>query len=716
MQRIIFLSIALLAAVTSFADAQDDAVRPDATMLRYPDVSATHIAFVYANDIWLVPREGGTASPLASPSGTESFPRFSPDGRTLAFSGNYDGNRDVYTLPVEGGVPHRVTYHPSGEWPSEWTSNDELLINTGAFVDMGRLMTLATVSANGGMPTRLPVPYGLFGAISPDGKWLAYILDTRDFSTWKRYRGGLASDIWLFNLEDHSARRITDWEGTDSQPMWSGRDVYYLSDAGPAHKLNIWKWDSETDSHQQVTKFNEYDVKWPSIGPGAQGDGEIVFQNGAGLYLLDLKTGQSKQVEVIVPGARPKLRPMLVDESKNLSGSAISATGKRAAFAARGDIWTIPARHGAPRALTRTSGVHERDPAWSPDGQWIAYFSDQSGEYRLYVMQSDGRGETKELTGNLAAYPSDITWSPDNKRMVFGNSAGEVYLHTIETGETRLVDTDPFANRHVVSFSPDSRWLAYLKRADNELGTIWLHDIESGQNHQVTSGVFSDSWPTFDREGKYLFFASNRQISSPIYADLDDTFVYANTDVLLMVPLRAEVGSPFAPENDEEAWGDKDDSKDEAAQESDADEGEEAENKATTQESDDDSSDDSGDAAEDGEEESDDKEKDEIEPVEIELDGFESRAIALPVDRGAFYNLAVNHKNQLIYTRGTSRGVQGKPAIKIFDPSAKDDKLKEDTVLDDAGGYAMSPDGEKLLIHKNGTWAIVDAAADQEAG
>jgi len=703
-------------------------------MLRNPDVSATHIVFVYADDLWLVPREGGSASPLASPPGQELFPRFSDDGRTIAFIGNYDGNRDVYTMPVAGGVPTRVTHHPAPELVCGWTSDGRLLFSTPALAGLRRQMQLFTVPAAGGLPTRLPVPYGIFGAISADGRRLAYTPDTRDFSTWKRYRGGMASDIWIFDLQDHTSRKITDWEGTDSQPMWQGDDLYYMSDAGPAHRLNIWRWDGTADKHEQVTTFTEYDVKWPSIGPGPDGRGEIVFQNGPHLYLLDLRDGgrsAPKRVRVTVPGDRPKIRPQRVDAGKLISAADVSATGKRAVFAARGDIWTVPAKKGSPRNLTRTDGVAERDPGWSPDGQWIAYFSDATGEYELYVTQSDGKGETKQLTSDGNTFRYSPTWSPDSKHLTFTDLAGSTHLVTVETGEKKLIDTDPYADRPRVSWSSDSRWLAYTRTSDTRLSAVWLYNVESGEKHEVTSGRFYDTWPTFDRKGDYLFLASNRKFASPTYGDIDSTFIYADTDVLMVIPLRDEVGDPWAPKNDEEKWGEEkkkeeeEAKKDKDGKEKDnaddtkaegADEGAEEKNKEENGEAEEGGeAKESGEAEDSGDDADADKKKEkdeEIKPVEIELEGFEQRAILLPVKNGGFTNLAVNHKGKLLYVRRPSGDRDSKPVIKIFD--LEDEEKKEKDVIEGVGSFGMSADGKKLLIHKDDQWAVVDASAEQK--
>ena len=532
---------------------------PDATMLRYPDVGIDEIVFVYANDLWTVDRDGGRAAPLASPKGAERFPKYSPDGATIAFLGNYDGNRDLYTIPAIGGVPVRVTHHPSTEVLCDWTPDGELLYYGNGQAGLPRASNLYRVGAGGGLPRALPLPYGTVGAIAPDGKWLAYTPHTRDTATWKRYRGGMATDIWLFHLEEHTSRKITDWEGTDTLPMWNGKILYYLSDAGPNHKLNLWSFDTTNDRREQVTAFEEFDVKWPSIGPGPHGTGEIVFQNGSQLHLLNLADGTSRPVPITIPGAVPTLRTQRIDASDFVQSWDLSPTGKRAVVQARGDVWTLPAEKGSPRNLTRTSGAAERNPAWSPDGRWIAYFSDATGEYELYITQSDGKGETKQLTSGSATYYFSAIWSPDSKHLVVTDKAWELTLHTVETGESRVIDRDPLGFGMNVSWSHDSRWLTFSHGTPEMPNPrIWLYDVENSALRAVTSGMFTDTAPVFDRKGEYLFFASGRSFtftSSDLF--LDDNFLYEDTELLLAVPLTAEVKAPWLEESDEESWEDE---------------------------------------------------------------------------------------------------------------------------------------------------------------
>lgn len=796
------LALALLPqALVPQAQAQQDQTRPHAGMIRYPDVSATSIVFSYANDLWIAPRAGGVATPLASPPGQETFPRFSPDGTTIAFVGNYDGNRDLYTIPVIGGEPTRVTYHPAGEALNDWTHTGRLLFYQGGTAGLGRMAQLFTVDATGGLPEKLPVPYGTVAAISPDGRWLAYTPHTRDRRTWKRYRGGMATDIWLYDLTTNEARLATTWEGTDTAPMWHGDELYYLSDAGPAHKLNIWKFDPRTDLREQVTRFEDFDIKFPAIGPGPTGGGEIVFQHAAELRLLDLRTGRSRVIEISIPGDTPKVRTRTVDASKNIFSASIGATGKRVALGARGDIWTVPAKKGMPRNLTASSGSAQRNPAWSPDGRWIAYFSDADGEYELYITQSDGKGDTRQLTDGNTSYFFNPTWAPDSKSIAYYDKAGRFLLHKIDEEETTEFDRDPFSRRTGFSFSHDSRWITYSKTPERIGPTsIWLYDTHEGTTHKVTSGMFSDTSPVFDRKGNYLYFSSTRAFS-PQYSGLDTTFIYSDAQVILAVPLRDDIESPYAPTVDEETWDDADDAdKDDAGEDDDDDNDDDSDDEPDDEPIIDDgvsgtwsgtvsgpapippegmdftmtltvspdgsasgtfsslvgefsftgtydkatylltfSADFGGVSAdfslsladgilsgtasvmgeeypvegtrtagpegdEDTDEDGDDEEASET--VEIDLEGFEARAIQLSIARGSFGRLAVNNKNQLIFVRrsGASKGSKG---IRLFD--INDEKKAEKSVTS-GGRFDISGDGKKLLI-LGGSYRIGKASA-----
>ena len=703
-------------------------VQPHGGMMRYPDVSATHIAFVYADDIWVVPRSGGVASPLASPPGGESFPRFSSDGRTIAFNGNYDGNNDVYIVPLKGGIPQRVTYHSSGERLCDWTFDEKLVFAMSGLGGLGRQAQLFTVPKAGGLPDRLAVPYGGYGVISEDGQWLAYTPRNRDFRTWKRYRGGWASEIWLFHLEGHTSKKITDWEGTDTIPMWHGRKIYYLSDAGPNHRLNIWCYDLESKDRKQITRFKEYDIKWPSNGPGPDGEGEIIFEYNAKLYLLNLSTERATPVNISVPGARPRLRPIRKDVSGRLSSRYISPKAKRVLVQSRGDIWSLPAKNGTPRNLTRTSGIAEREPSWSPDGKWITYFSDASGENELMVQSADGQGKPETVTSLGAGYRYQPTWSPDSKWMLLVDHETRFYVFNVEKRQVRYFDCVNMTGWRwgvpmQFSWSSDSRWLTYTTPNMDNMNVIRLYNVQEDELHDVTSGMFVDYLPTFDRKGAFLYFFSEREISRPKYADGGLTFIYDDTAVLHAIPLRKDVTNPLKPKSDEEEIkkDDEDEDKDKEEKKEDDDEKDEkpddeepddSEEKECEEEDENEDEQCREGEVDEGEKKPEDKkdkkkDKDKPKPVEIDLEDMEARAFRLPVKRGGFRYMAVNDKNHIIYLR---RGDEN--ALQIFDPNSE--KHEEKTVLTKVNFVQMTPDGKKLLVISEGKMGIIEAKAGQK--
>jgi len=497
---IVQVVIQLVVAFSIFAQGAE----PHAGMLRFPDVSATQIVFAYAGNLWVVSKEGGVAMPLTCPSGRERFPRFSPDGKAIAFQANYEGNVDIYTIPVAGGIPFRVTHHPEPETPWDWTGDDQLVFYCRGMGSHPHGDELFLVPASGGLPEKLDVPYGVMGMVSSDGAWLAYTPYTRDHLAWKRYRGGMATDIWLFHLKTHQSRMVTDWEGTDTQPMWSGNLLYYLSDAGPDHRLNIWTWDMRTDTKRQVTHYTEDDVKWPAVGPN-----DIVFQLGSGLHLLDLTTEKTRRVNITIPGDQPKLHNQAINVADCIHNRNISATGKRVVAEARGDIWTVPVHKGSPINLTRTSGVAERDPAWSPDGRWIAYFSDQTGNDELCIIGSDGKGTSRVLSELGSGFLKDPVWSPDSKTVAFWNLVGTLHIADVENGGSMQVYQSPVARCPRVSWASDSNWLTFSDAESiRRPSAILVYCVEEGRLQRVTAGMFNDTWPVFDREGRYLYFST----------------------------------------------------------------------------------------------------------------------------------------------------------------------------------------------------------------
>ena len=779
-----------------------------ASMYRFPDISNEEIVFTYGNDLWRVPIEGGTALPLASPDGLETIPRFSPDGDEVAFVGNYDGNRDIYVVPTRGGMPRRITHHPTGERLSDWTADGDLLYSARGMGGVPRAERIYRVGGEGGLPEALPMPYGANAAIDKTGTWVAYTPNQRDGRTWKRYRGGMASDIWLVNLETDESRRVTDWEGTDTMPMWHGEDLYFLSDAGDEHRLNLWRYDVESGDREQLTRFADYDIKWPAIGPDDEGPARFVFQNGADLFVHDARNRVTTPVEIEIPGATASLRPQMIDASDFMQGWSISPSGKRVAATARGDLWTLPAKNGSPRNLSRTSGVAERSPSWSPDGKWIAYFSDAPGEYELFVRRSDGRDEPRRLTDDLGVFKNAIHWGPDSSFIVYADKTGDAHRVDVESGERTTFAHHDRGVFPKPSFSQDGRWAAWSDSVDDSMmGRVHLHDFDSDETHVVTSGMFNDESPAFDRDGDWLYFTSDRRFA-PSYSSLDGTWIYDDSGVLIAVPLRDDVESPWLSESDEEEW--KDDDK----------EDEDAEEDGETEEETDDEDEEmeeslghadpvtgtwecvadvpqmgripmtimlllngddlvtgtvstamfSGDLAgsfdrdsmtlilvmsiangptvdlelvidgesvsgegqpddgapgasingtrmpveegdaddEDTEEDEDaDEDGDDDERLEIDLEGFEARAMQLPVRPGGFRNLEVNDRGHLMYVR---RGQNG--GIKSFDLS---DRNPSEKSAGSGGSFQMTPDGKKMLVPQ-GSGAVIRKAGAGDGG
>jgi tricorn protease len=662
-----------------------------ARLFRYPDVSATTITFVYGGDIWVVPKTGGTASRLTTPPGEETFPRFSPDGARIAYTANYDGNQDVYVIPVTGGVPVRVTHHPMADRLVDWYPDGRaLLVATSMASGRQRYSQFYKVSPAGGLPERLPVPYGEFGALSADGRYLAYTPMSQDFRTWKRYRGGWKADIWLFDLQTLASENLTHNDVNDAQPMWHGRTLYFLSDRDSAQRNNIWAYDLDSKQTRELTHFTDFDITFPAIGPS-----DIVFQAGGRLYLLDLAAEQTHEVPVTVVTDLETLKPRVARADSFIQNTTVSPTGQRVILEGRGDLFSLPAEHGPVLNLTQSSGVAERYPSWSPDGKTVAYWSDRSGEYELYVRPADGSGPERKLTSYGPGFRYRPTWSPDGKKLAFVDQAMAIRIVDAETGRSTDVDRAHWwyeGNLEAFrpSWSADSRWLAYSRDlVDRGSQAIFLFDTRSGQVRQATSGYYNDALPVFDPDGKYLYFLSNRTLR-PVYSDIDDSWVYANTTNIAAVPLRADVPSPLAPRNDAE--GAKADSAAGAgaagqppAAAPSAARGRNARTAAP-----------------------DTAKKSPPAPVEIDTAGFEGRLVLLPPAAGNYGELFAA-SGKVVYRRAPVAGsADQKSPVVYYDLKEREEK----TVLAEADGFELSADGKKLLVVKDHQYAIVDLKAD----
>jgi tricorn protease len=658
----------------------------DARMLRYPAVSSTQIAFVYAGDVWLVPKQGGLAHRLSTPTGEESFPRFSPDGTRIGYTADYDGNPDIYVVAATGGTPVRVTHNPEPDRMLGWfPDGGSILFATSMTAGKDRFNQLYRVAPTGGLPEMLPLPYGEFGAVAADGRTLAYMPQSRDFRTWKRYRGGWAPEIWLFDLVTHEAKNLTHDPANDGQPMWYGKTLYFLSDRDANKRGNIWALDVTSGAFRQVTHFEEYDVRFPSIGPS-----DIVFENSDRLYRMELPSEEIHEVKVEVVTDRATLRPKAEKLAKLIANPGISPTGKRALLEARGGVFTLPAEHGVVLELTPGSAAAHRFPAWSPDGKSVAYWSDESGEYELTVRPADGSGTARKVTSLGPGFRYRVFWSPDSKQVAFVDNRMRIQLCDVATGRTSVIDQAHYFYEESLeafrpSWSADSRWLAWSRDLESRRNALFLYDTKAAARHQVTAGFYNDQSPVFDPDGKYLYFLTNRSFK-PTYSDLDNTWIYANTTQIVAVPLRKDVPSPLAPRNDVEGQDEdkgKEAAKDEkpkaGAKEAKKDEGE--------------------------------KKKEPPRPVEIDTDGFEGRVVVLPAAAGNYDRLAAI-SGKLLYRRLplTGEPEDAKSPLVSWDLKEREEK----TVVEDVDGFEISADGSKVLVWKKEDYAIVEPKPDQK--
>jgi len=672
---ILGLSIILglaLGAVPSGAGAAQRA------LMRFPTLHANTIVFSAAGNLWRVDRKGGVAQRLTTDSGLDLMPRFSPDGKEIAFTGEYDGNRDVYVMPAEGGPVRRLTFHSDvvPDAPMRWGPDNMVVTWTPdgkSIMFLSRRTTyqdwfgqLFLVPREGGAATQFPVDKGGVTSFSPDGTKIAYNRIFRNFRTWKRYYGGLAQDIWIYDLKTHEILRVTDWKGTDTHPMWHDNTVYFASDRGAEKRLNIWAYDLRAKQFRQVTAFKDYDVDWPSLG-----DTGIVFQCGGDLYVLDLPSEKLEKVEVAVPSDGVRTRPRWVDASKTIQAFDIAPNGKRAVFEARGEVFTVPAENGNTRDLTQTSGVREQDPVWSPDGKWVAYVTDRTGEAQIAVRPSDGTGSEQILTDRGKGYIFDPAWSPDSEKIAFDDSDHILWVVNVKDRKVTKVDSNPRAEMHDFAWSPDALWLAYSKAADNDLREIYLYNLTSAKATQVTRAFTSDFNPVFDPQGKYLYFVALKH-ENPVFSESEFNIATVKMAGIYVVTLQANEPSPFAPRSDEGTpkAEKKEEAKDEAWK--------------------------PGASA----------------PIKIDLTNFAERVVPLPVPAGEISHLTAA-RGRLFYltqpVRSFETALHGEePELHAFDM----EKRKDAVLVSPLDEYALSADGTAVLTKNKDAYAISSTAAE----
>jgi tricorn protease len=662
MRRFLVSTFLASFSLTAFAATEP---RP---LLRRPAVNRTHIVFSYAGDLWSVPRSGGTAVRLTSGTGVETDPYFSPDGSRIAFTGDYDGNTDVYVMPAAGGVPRRVTFHPSIDIVQGWSSDGTRILFRSARGSHTRSNNLFTIAPDGVFPDLLPLPMAEEGWFSPDGSKLAYMPLARAFDSWKRYRGGRMSVIWIATLSDSSIEKIPRDNTNDFNPMWVDHRIFFLSDRQGA--VTLFVYDTRTKKVAPALVNDSLDIRSASLGPDA-----IVYERFGEIWLYDIKSGKARKVDIRIAADLPEVRPRLVKTAANIRGVGLSPTGARALFEARGEIFTVPAEKGHARNLTQTTGVAERFPAWSPDGRWIAYFSDATGEYELHVRAQGGAGEVRKFNLGAPSFYDRIEWSPDSKKIAYTGKSLRVWYLDLEKKTPVLVDQDLFQppdGMPAPKWSPDSRWLAYTKYLPSHMRAIYCYSLETGQARQATDGMSFANDLVFDASGKYLFFTASTNIGPVVEGTMWSLNRPVSSTAYVLV-LRQDLPSPLAPESDEE----KD--KDKAAPANSA--------------------------------------KDKEPPrVSIDFDRIGRRILALPLPARNYRELVAGKAGMLFLIEGPNLvkpvGFSGVNTLQRFDLSTR----KTTKLAEGIGSFALSANGEKMLVRQGAKTFIGSSAAALKPG
>lgn len=653
----IFISIILLfGTIKSFS-------QEESRLLRFPTVYGENIVFSYAGDLYTVSAKGGIARKLTNDIGYEMFSKFSPDGKTIAFTGQYDGNTEVFTIPAKGGIPKRLTHTATltrddvsdrmgpNNIIMTWSKDGKNIVyrsrkqSFNAFVGQ-----LFSVSVDGGLSDELPLPQGGFCSYSPDGKKLAYNRVFREFRTWKYYKGGMADNVWIYDFETKKTISITNNVSQDIMPMWHGDKIYYISDRDRI--MNLFSYDINTKETKKVTNFTEYDIKFPTLG-----DKAIVFENGGFIYLFDIATQKAQKVKITIADDVIYGRNEIKDASKHLASYEISPDGKRMLASARGDIFTIPAKNGITRNLTQSSGAHDRNPKWSPDGKYIAYISDIGGEFEIYIQNNDGSEEAIQLTKNADTYKYKLKWSPDSKKIIWSDKMLRLQYIDIDSKKVTIVDKSKIWEYNQFEWSPDSKWITYADASKNDMTKVCLFNTETKKKHEVTEGWYNSTAPVFSKDGKYLLFVSERDFN-PIYSQTEWNHAFRNMSKIYLVTLAKSTKSPFAPENDEVE------------------------------------------ISENEKEEKSDEKEEKSEATVIDIDGIADRVVALPLRASNYFNINALSDKVYFYERYFG-GKELK--LKCFDL-----KGKKETEIASNMAFKISSNGKKMLVKKGKSLSIID--------
>ncbi|MFZ0798722.1 MAG: PDZ domain-containing protein [Terriglobales bacterium] len=677
--------------------------QPSHPLLQRPAFNGNLIVFSYAGDLWTVDRNGGHASRLTTGTGIETDPVFSPDGSMIAFTGEYDGNTDVFVVPTIGGVPKRLTYHPAADSAVGWTPDGKYVIfRSNRESSSPRYTKLFKVPLNGGLPTALPLPMAFSGKFSSDGKYFAYSpvggaspFNYSTYVAWRNYRGGLASSVWIADMATLDVVKVPRERSNDFNPVWVDKQVYFLSDRnGP---ISLFRFDPATKSVTEVVKNDGADIRSANAGPGG-----IVYDRFGELFLYDTASGRTHPINVDVSADLPEVRARISPADREIENYGISPTGVRAVFEAHGDIFTVPAKESTTRDITGTPGVMEREPAWSPDGQSIAYLSDESGQYALHISKQTGAGDVKKFPlANDATYYFHPVWSPDSKLIAFHDNKMEIWLLDTVTGKATVIDKAVVNDGDDdTAWSPDSKWLAYTQTVSNRFHALFLYSVASGKSAQITDGMSDVRFPAFDRGGQYLYFTESTNYGTSTSGLDMSSDAFNVTRSVYGLALAADTVSPVAPQSeDEKAPGarDKDREKDKD-KDRDKDKNKDKDAKDKRDSGDEHADKDESDAAkksdEAGKQEKSEK-PEKPKPVKIDLEHLEDRAAALPLPPAGYTGLAAGKEGILYLLEGGGRfqAERGQTLTRFVLKTKKSEKL-----ADHIAGFDLSFDGEKMLL------------------
>lgn len=648
-------------------------------LLRFPDIHGDMIVFCYAGDIWRVGTSGGTAVRLTTHNGQEIFPKISPDGEWIAFTGQYDGDEQVYIIPSSGGVPKQLTFYPargplSPRWGFDnqvygWTRDGEGVLFRSMRYGWDLTDTqLFTVTVEGGLPVAMPMPVSGAGDYSPDGNWIVYSPLVRDFRTWKRYQGGWAQDLYIFNLKTYEATQITSHPRSDRDPMWIDEKVFFTSDRDGT--LNIYSFEIASGDFEQLTFGDGFDVRWPS----ADETGQIVYELGGELRILDVRSGNAMDVTINVPNDGVAMRPSRVSAADNIEHSGLSPKGERVVFAARGDIFTAPIEKGPTRNLTRSSNAHDKWPNWSHDGKKIVFISDWDGEEELYLIDQDGKSKMEQITDGGKAMRYRPLWSPDGDHIAFSDKNGKLFLLEVKSKKVREIADEKIGTVRDYTWSPQGGYLAFSMNDESGFGSIYIWSVKEKKLRRITGPYFNESEPVWDPNGDYLYYFADRQFA-PQIGSLEWNYVVDRETGIYALALRKDVKHPFPPQSDEVSTEseDKDEDKDD----------------------------------------DDKKDKKKKEFISIDFEALSDRVARVPVKEDNYYNLNAIDGN-LVYVRGRAfyygRSSDVKPSLRIY--SIED--REEETIVDDMSNYVLSRDGKKALVRSDSKYKLYDAKASPD--